>query len=287
MANRRVAVVTGGNKGIGYAIVKGLCEKFDGIVYLTSRNTERGKAAVEQLNKLSLKPEFYQLDVDNEESIRTFAKFLKEKHGGLDVLINNAATIFQDGAPEPFDYQCEMTIKTNYFSLLNVCNILFPLLRPHARVVNLSSSAGHLLEIPSAELREKFSDPNLTVEQLNGLMNSFVESVKNGNHVAKGWPDKTWLTSYIVSKVGVSALSIIQQRQFDKDPKKDIVVNSVHPGYVDTDLTKHMGPLTIEEGAYAPIICGLLPPNVKEPRGAFVWRDGKPVDWIAELVEKQ
>ena len=45
--------VTGSNKGIGYAIVKGLCEKFDGIVYLTTRDVSRGKAAVEQLNKAS------------------------------------------------------------------------------------------------------------------------------------------------------------------------------------------------------------------------------------------
>lgn len=80
----------------------------------------------------------------------------------------------QNAATEPFAYQAEVTVKTNYFSLLNTCNILFPLLRPHARVVNVSSSAGHLLTIPDAELRKKFSDPNLTVEQLSGLMNDFV-----------------------------------------------------------------------------------------------------------------
>lgn len=46
--------VTGGNKGIGYAIVKGLCEKFHGIVYLTARDVARGQEAVAQLNKVSL-----------------------------------------------------------------------------------------------------------------------------------------------------------------------------------------------------------------------------------------
>ena len=82
---------------------------------------------------------------------------------------------FQVAAPEPVGYQAEVTIKTNYFSLLKVCNQLFPLLRPHARVVNLSSSCGHLLQIPSEELRKQFSDPDLTVEKLNSLMLTFVE----------------------------------------------------------------------------------------------------------------
>lgn len=281
MVNTRVAVVTGGNKGIGYAIVKGLCEKFDGTVYLTARDAGRGKAAVEQLNKLSLKPEFHQLDIENDESIHKFAQFLKEKYGGLDVLVNNAAIAFKNAATEPFGYQAEVTIKTNYFSLVNTCNILFPLLRPHARVVNVSSSAGHLLRIPSKELREKFSNPSLTVEQLSSVMNDFVQAAKNGDHVAKGWPN----SAYSVSKVGVSALTFIQQRQFDKDPREDLVVNSVHPGYVDTDMTSHQGHLTIEEGAVAPLICALLPPNVKKPRGAYVWRNGEPVDWKAPLKE--
>ena len=54
----------------------------------------------------------------------------------------------------------------------------------------------------------------------------------------------------MVSKVGVSALTMIQQRQFDEDPREDLIVNSCHPGFVDTDLSNHEGPLTIEEGEY-------------------------------------
>ena len=46
----------------------------------------------------------------------------------------------------------------------------------------------------------------------------------------------------------MSALTRIQQRQFDQDPREDLIVNSVHPGYVDTDMTNHQGPLKIEEG---------------------------------------
>ena len=54
MASSKVAVVTGSNKGIGFAIVKQLCQQFDGTVYLTSRDEGRGKAAVAELEKVPL-----------------------------------------------------------------------------------------------------------------------------------------------------------------------------------------------------------------------------------------
>lgn len=69
-------------------------------------------------------------------------------------------------------------------------------------------------------------------------------AAKSGNHQAEGWPN----SAYQVSKVGVSALTFIQQHAFDADPREDLVVNAVHPGYVDTDMTNHKGPLTIEQG---------------------------------------
>jgi NAD(P)-dependent dehydrogenase (short-subunit alcohol dehydrogenase family) len=75
-------------------------------------------------------------------------------------------------------------------------------------------------------------------------LSPYYRSAAAGKNVADGWGS----SAYNVSKVGVSALTIIQQRQFDKDSRPGIVVNSVHPGYVDTDMTSHKGPLTIEQG---------------------------------------
>jgi carbonyl reductase 1 len=70
-------------------------------------------------------------------------------------------------------------------------------------------------------------------------------AAKAGTHFEQGWPN----SAYATSKVGVSALTVIQQRAFDADVSRpDIVINSVHPGYVDTDMTSHKGPLTIHEG---------------------------------------
>jgi carbonyl reductase 1 len=52
-----------------------------------------GKQAIEKLNNEGLKPNFHQLEIDNDESVRTFASYLKEKYGGIDILINNAAIL--------------------------------------------------------------------------------------------------------------------------------------------------------------------------------------------------
>jgi len=106
-------------------------------------------------------------------------------------------------------------------------------------------------------------------------MRQFVEKAKSGDHQQFGWPS----SAYSVSKVGVSALTFIQQRAFDEDPRTDIVINSVHPGYVDTDMTSHKGPLTIEQGAEAPVYLSLLPAGEQNVKGRYVWNDKTIKDW--------
>ncbi|CAB3362467.1 Hypothetical predicted protein [Cloeon dipterum] len=282
MAAVKVAVVTGGNKGIGYAITQGLCDRYNGTVYLTARDENRGREAVAKLNKLGYKPLFHQLDIEDQGSINRFKRFIEETHGGLDVLVNNAAIAYKNDSTDPFGKQAEDTIRINFFGVLNTCRALLPLMRSHGRVVNVSSSCGHLLRIngqepQAAELRTKLSSPSLTEEELCDIMRSFVKAANAGNHYELGYPN----SCYVVSKVGVSALSQIQQRTFDNDTSRvDMVVNHVHPGYVDTDMTSHKGPLTIEEGAVGPLYCALLPPDVKEPRGQFIWKDCSIVDWV-------
>ncbi|KAJ8979440.1 hypothetical protein NQ317_003219 [Molorchus minor] len=266
MTTKKIAVA------LEYAIVKGLCEKFEGLVYLTARNEERGKASVAKLKELGFSPLFHQLDIKDQPSVDRFKEYIKTQHGGLDLLVNNAAIAYKMDATESFGEQAENTIAVNYFGTLRVCNALFPLLRTNGRVVNVSSSAGHLSRIPSVDLRAKFSDANLTVENLNKLMEKFVKDAKENKHQQEGWGN----SSYGVSKVGVSALTVIQQRIFDKEqPNRNISVNSVHPGYVDTDMTSHKGPLTIEEGARAPLYLS-LDSNLK---GKYVWFDSHVVDW--------
>ena len=64
-----VAIVTGSNKGIGFGIVRDLCKKYVGDVYLTSRNEERGLKAVEDLRKEGLDPKYHVCDLANVETI--------------------------------------------------------------------------------------------------------------------------------------------------------------------------------------------------------------------------
>lgn len=83
--------VTGANKGIGFAIVRSLCQKLDrsDVVYLTSRDESRGLGAIEKLKEEGLSPCYHQLDIGDEESVIRLKEDLEKAHGGIDILINN------------------------------------------------------------------------------------------------------------------------------------------------------------------------------------------------------
>lgn len=91
----RVALVTGGNKGIGFEIIRDLCQKFSGDVVLTARDEARGCAAVQKLQAEGLNPRFHQLDIDDPQSIHALRDFLLKEYKGLDVLVNNAGIAFK------------------------------------------------------------------------------------------------------------------------------------------------------------------------------------------------
>ena len=94
---RKVAIVTGANRGLGFGIVKALAiEEPNMLVYLTARNSERGNFALEQLrhdNGLQ-NVFFHQLDITDDESIENFKSFLIQNHGGVDILVNNLRPFF-------------------------------------------------------------------------------------------------------------------------------------------------------------------------------------------------
>jgi len=274
----KVAIVSGSNKGIGLAIVEGLLKSFEGVVYLTARDVGRGQEAVKLLNEKGLKPNFHQLDISDRSSIEAMRDHVVKAHGGIDILVNNAGIAFKNAATEPMHVQAKQTIAVNYFGTKQACEIFYPILKDGARVVNVSSSAGFLGNIPSQELKEKFasSDSALQVDELDRMMNDFIAACENGDHGEKGWPNST----YVVSKVGLSALTRIQNREMQNTRgKADIEINHVHPGYVDTDMTSHKGHLTPEQGAYAPLKLALSPPN-SGVTGRYFWYTGEEIDWV-------
>ncbi|KAG8590983.1 hypothetical protein GDO81_006998 [Engystomops pustulosus] len=276
MSGVRVAVVTGSNKGIGLAIVRGLCQQFQGDVYLTARNPKLGEEAVKTLNNEGLSPLFHQLDINDPASIRSLRDFLKEKYCGLDVLINNAGIAFKVSDTTPFGTQAEVTLKTNYFATRDVSNELLPLIKPNGRVVNVSSMISpSALARCSPELQEKFRSDTITEDELTKLMEKFVEDAKEGVHQERGWAN----TAYGVSKIGVTVMSRIQARQLKETRKGEgIILNACCPGYVRTDMTNPNAPKSPDEGAVTPVYLALLPVGVDSPYGELV-SEKKVVPW--------
>jgi len=273
----RVAVVTGANKGIGFYIVKLLCRsQTQDIVYLTARDEQRGQAAVEALKQEGCQAAFHQLDLDSQASIDQFAQYIKEKYGGLDVLVNNAGIAYKQASTAPFDEQAEVTNTTNYFGTLNVSNALIPLVRDGGRVVHVGSRGGHYaFKNMSASLQDQFDSADLTSDRLSALIHSFIAATKAGDHQSKGWPN----SAYGVSKAGVTAMCRIQQRDYDAaHPGNDVIFSVCCPGYCATDMSSHKGPRSAEEGADVAFFLATLPPKSDVARGTF-WGERTVIPW--------
>ncbi|CAG2176738.1 unnamed protein product [Oppiella nova] len=274
---KRVAVVTGANKGIGLAIVRNLCgNEFDGDVILTARDCDRGKAAVEALSGAGLNPIYHRLDITDAESVEELTGYLRDNYSGVDVLVNSAAIAYGYGTQTAVGEQASRTMGTNFYGTRRLCRRLLPIMRPNGRLVNLTSTYGVLTSITDDGLRRRFLAPDLSDEQLMALADEYVTDAREGRHVAKGWPKST----YIASKVFVTALTRVQQRQLDADgTDRRIVANAVNPGVVPTDLNGHRGHRSPDEGADAATYLALLPPHCDQPSGALVWWDRRVVDW--------
>ena len=134
------------------------------------------------------------------------ASDIEKKHGGIDILVNNASIAFEfneEPSKEPFAYQAKETIHTNYFGTRMVCKHLFPLLRSGARVVNMSSDSGFLAMIPGETLRNKLKRTDLSIEELDSIMNDFVDSAQAGKHEENG----TFVSIIYVLPVGIKSLA--------------------------------------------------------------------------------
>ncbi|XP_070990750.1 carbonyl reductase [NADPH] 1-like [Oncorhynchus clarkii lewisi] len=268
--SKKVAVVTGANKGTGFAIVRELCKaKFTGDVILTARNEKLGNEAVKMLKSEGFEVAFHHLDICDQGSAKQLSNFLQKTYGGLDVLINNAGMAFKNDATETFGEQAEVTMRTNFWGTLWVCHALLPLLRPNARVVNVSSFVSKkALDTCSPQLQAKFRDTELSEEELCLLMGQFVIAAQQGNHQAQGWPN----TAYGTTKIGVTVLSRIQAHFLTKTRAADgILLNACCPGWVRTDMAGSKALKSPEEGAQTPTYLALLPEGAKEPHGQLVW----------------
>ncbi|MFB3162503.1 SDR family oxidoreductase [Neobacillus sp. 179-J 1A1 HS] len=148
--DKQVALVTGGNRGIGYELVKQLALKGFNVI-LASRDPEMGQEAAQRLMDTNLDVSFVEMDVVNQESIRQAAISINKRFGRLDVLINNAGVYLDKNqkllAMDPGIL--EKTMATNFFGVYNVIRSFIPLMeiQGYGRIINISSEYGAMSEL--------------------------------------------------------------------------------------------------------------------------------------------
>lgn len=146
-ADERIAVVTGGNRGIGLEICRQLADKGVRVV-LTARDRGRGEKAAGDLKRQGLDVDFHLLDVTDSATTRDLADYLDRTFGRVDVLVNNAGIFIDDdyGSADVPEQIVRKTFETDFFGPLLVSQALIPLLRKStdARIINLSSGLGQL-----------------------------------------------------------------------------------------------------------------------------------------------
>ena len=233
--DKRLAVVTGGNKGIGYEICRQLVRK--GLrVMLTSRDAEKGREACRKLEKEGLDVLHHQLDVTDQASVASVARHIENEYDRVDVLVNNAG-ISIDGRSTSVLREKEetfrTTLETNFYGALRMCQALVPLMQKnrYGRVVNLSSGLGQL------------------------------------DDRGDGTP------AYRVSK---TALNVLTRMVASAVEGNNILVNSMCPGWVRTDMGGRGASRTVEQGAETAVWLAMLAHD--GPTGGF-FRDKKSIPW--------
>ncbi|WJX44296.1 alcohol dehydrogenase [Trifolium repens] len=275
-----VAVVTGGNKGIGFALVKRLAELGLSVV-LTARDKQKGEAAVEsiraQLGLVASHVHFLLLDVSDPHSIQTFASSFKAKFGAtLDILVNNAAVSFNELDENSVDH-AESVMKTNFYGPKLLIQELLPLFRYSSasitRILNVSSRLGSLNKVRSGEMKRILESEELKEEEIEEMVKKFVRDVRNGTWKSEGWP--SYWTDYAVSKLALNAYSKVLAKRYNKNNNSyklggdtKMLVNCFCPGFTQTSMTKGKGTHTADQAASLAAILTLLPPH-HLPTGKF------------------
>ena len=144
----RIALVSGGNRGIGFEICRQLARHGVSVV-LTARDAAKGKAAVKALHAEGLEVEFHRLDVTSCRSIRACVAAVAERRGRIDVLVNNAGVMLDPRGSRFLDSKLDTyrdTLEANLFGPLQLAQAVVPLMKAnrYGRIVNLSSGLGQL-----------------------------------------------------------------------------------------------------------------------------------------------
>lgn len=238
-ARKKIAVVTGANRGLGLETCRQLA-RLGLTVILTARDPARGAAGADKLQAQGLDVIFQSLDVTDPASIAQLGEFLAQKFGRIDVLVNNAGVFLDPLDGDDRDASSVLradidtvrtTMETNLYGPLRMCQALIPLMQGSGRVVNVSSGMGQLSD-------------------MNGCC-----------------------PGYRFSKTGLNALT---RTLADELQHTAIKVNSVCPGWVRTDMGGPDAERPVEKGAETIVWLATLADD--GPSGGF-FRDKALIAW--------
>jgi len=242
--SKKIALITGANKGIGFEIARQLGAQ--GIIVLVgARDRRRGDEAARRLQLDGIEASAIHIDVTDQVTISAAASFIDQTYGKLDILVNNAGISLKEGRVHPSELDVEvfrLMYETNVFGVFSTTKAMLPLLRRSdaGRIVNMSSPMGSLT---------LNSDPNSFYVRMPPLL------------------------AYNSSKTAVNAITVFFANELRNT---SIKVNSVSPGYVATDLNDNRGMLTPQQGAKTPVMFATLPTD--GPTGGFFEENGT-VPW--------
>jgi NAD(P)-dependent dehydrogenase (short-subunit alcohol dehydrogenase family) len=234
--DKKVALITGANRGIGYETAKQLGEK--GItVVVAARSLSSAEETAGNLKAAGIDAYGIQLDVTNAGDRAAAVKYLGEKFGKLDILINNAgvaaSTGFTNVTSQVADDELLRIFSTNLFAVVALTRELLPLVKksPAGRIVNLSSILGSLT---------LHADPNSPIAGFKSF-------------------------AYDGSKTALNQYTVHLAHELKDTPIK---VNSAHPGWVKTEMGTDAAPMEIPDGAKTSVELALLGPD--GPSGRFI-----------------
>lgn len=248
--------MTGGNKGIGYFIVRRLLKSgIDPLQCIfTSRTEANGKKAIESLAKDGVdnrRVHFHVLDLSRPESVETFSKWIAAKHPKIDIVVNNAGFAFKNSDRTPFSGQAAPTFAINFFGTVALTEKLRPFLAPNGRIVNVASMAGTgaIGRLKNTATKQCLSQSK-NLATLMASAQAFVDLVtaKGKKCADEGFPT----TCYGMSKAFLIAYTRLCARG-------GVNTFSCCPGWCATDMSSHSGPRSADKGAETPVWLALQP----------------------------